>query len=109
MNWPETAAGEKLFAGDAVQTLLKKGEKGNFAVGAWSEIRGAAFRRRGTVATAVPIENGFSQAGAGGDYRDIFFRVIDSAVEIEQVFLFEFLQAAGGCHQVVHQDHSLAR
>src|SRR5882724_9816489 len=78
----ETAPGKKLFAGNAREALFEKSEKGNFAVRTRREIGRAAFRGRGAMAMAVPVEDRFTQASAGGNNGDVVFRMIHTAIEI---------------------------
>ena len=49
------------------QALLEEVEQGDFAIGARSEVGGAAFGRRGVVTRAVPEQHRFAEAGACGD------------------------------------------
>ena len=65
--------------------------------------------RRGAVAVTIPIENRFAESGSRRDDCDIFFGMIDAAIEIQEIFWLQFLQAAGGGDQIVHQDDMFTR
>ena len=61
--------------------MAKVFEEGDFAVGAGGEVAVAALGGDGAVAVAVPDEEGFAEAGSGGDEAGVAFGVGSAGVE----------------------------
>ena len=61
------------------------------------------------MAVAVPIEDRLAEPRSRSDYGDVVFRVIHTAIEIENIFRSKTLQATGGGYEIVHQNNAFAR
>ena len=100
----KAAAGENFFARDAGKPLLQEIEELDFAIVARREIGGAALGGSGVISRAIPEEHGFAEASACGDQGFVGVGLGNNFVEREEIVRREFVDAAGGCDQVVDQD-----
>ena len=94
---------DALEADAAVDTLPQLLKEGDLAIGSRGEVAVSAFGGDGAVDLAIPDEEGFAEAGAGGDQASMAFGVWIAGVEGEDLVGGEFGDAVAVGFEVVDE------
>jgi hypothetical protein len=105
VQFAEAPPGKDIFAGYAGKVLLESQKETGFSLIAGSKIRRATLGGSRAMALAIPIEDCFTQAGSGRDYRLVTSRVGDALVQWQEITRREFVQAERCGDKIVQQDY----